>query len=227
MLQNGGKDPTRLTMGDSQDPTGITSGTYNMSGGTLTHTVGSTTSSEGSIVIGDRGGTGTFKVIGTAPVINMGRLYVGGNSGSTGARGSNGTLAFELTSGSDYDVSRIRISNSDVPSNARVTLDPYGAASTAALVVTVASAVGKPAPIIELVQNTGTAAVVGVFDTLNGGSAAERRWVTLNLFYHYMLTYKYDIEGGKYWGGNDIVLIPEPATIALLSLGLFAIRRKK
>jgi len=43
----------------------------------------------------------------------------------------------------------------------------------------------------------------------------------------YRLRYDYDIASGKAGSGNDIALIPEPATIALLSLGLLAIRRKK
>ena len=162
-------------------------------------------------------------------------------------RTSNGTLEYRLTAGSDAAVSPIVLTEKKwtnatgtgydanfpvgiVAVQPIVDIDGAGGSSVANLVVT---SLTRPGDVILLVDNTGNKAggVKGQFDTLNGGSAAEGAWTVVGNR-SYMLTYKYDkvsgtvgfVRSGVY---NDIALLPEPATIALLSIGLFAIRRKK
>jgi hypothetical protein len=238
-----GRYQSRLVMGDSQDTGGLTKGYYNISGGTLTHGIlpeDEVSVSEGRIVVGDRGGTGTLKVIGTgkvvddttpviAPInINMGMLYVGANYMSAAYRTATGTLEYVLEAGDEgYEVSPIHInptSASIAVSNGGycVDIDGAGAAGTANLVVTSAGAAGG---VILLVDNKSTTAVKGVFDTLNGVAGAAEGATTVVGGLTYTLTYLYC--AGTDGLHNDIALIPEPATLVLLSLGLIAIRRKK
>jgi hypothetical protein len=88
-------------------------------------------------------------------------------------------------------------------------------------------AAAPPIGDILLIDNQGTSAVNGLFDSLNGGSAAEGTLVALSfggIDYNYTLTYL----GGT--GGNDVMLlIPEPATVMIFTLGIVAVctRRKK
>lgn len=197
-----GKDTDKLGLGDQSAGVGY----YTISGGTLTYD--DTVSTEGQILVGARGGTGTFTVQGADPIIQMGKLYVGGDNSA-----SKGTLEFQIGSAG---VSAIQVAKS-------VTLDVGGATSTAALVLSLIGA--PPAGSILLVDNQGTAAVGGLFDSLNGGSAAEGAAVALTYganTYNYTLTYV----GGT---GNDIMLIPEPATLALLGFGglIAAARRSR
>ena len=214
-LKSGGRDPTRLTIGDSQDAGVTIFGLYKISGGTLTHHVGATTSSEGSIIIGDRNGTGTFQVIGTAPKINMGHLYMGGMASAT-ARGGTGTLQFDLIAAG---VAMVNVVDSN--------LDTSGAISTSKLVVNLTEALTNPGNDIVLVSNSGATAVKRTFEYVNG-IAGGAEWTEMHLGGNvYYLTYLFDAGTMTRGTGNDIALIPEPATIALLSLGLLTIRRKK
>lgn len=194
-------------------------GTYTISGGTLQAKAGST----GRLMVGTgitTGATsanneGVFTVVGDGGTISMTELYVGGYSTYVGT----GTLAFEVAAGG---VSKITVSSI-------INLDLGGASSVANLNVTNP---GGFLGTIVLVENTGTtSAVVGLFDSLNGGSAAEGASVTIAGGV-YTLTYMYDavsktVGSARSTTYNDIALIPEPATIALLTLGLIAIRRKK
>ena len=233
----GGRDPTRLMMGDSQDTIGSTSGLYRIEGGTLTFgklVPGSTAeaASEGRIVLGDRGGTGAFKVVGTGGTIDMGLIMVGGNYMSGAYRVGTGTVEYELKGGSAYNVSPIQINPttaSIAACNGGAVVDIGGSTGLANLIVTAA---GAPVDDILLVKQAGTTAVHGFFDTLNGVAGAAREGTTTYVGGRwYRLTYEYNAEAngglGARTGGNDIALIPEPATLALLSIGLFAIRRKK
>jgi hypothetical protein len=247
-----GKDQSRLMMGDSQDTGGLTKGYYNISGGTLTHGIlpeDEVSVSEGRIVLGDRFGDGSLKVIGTgkvvddttpviAPInINMGMLMIGANYMSAAYRAATGTLEFQLEAGSAYEVSPINInptSASIAGSNGGSYIDIDGAGTgTANLVV---KSAGAAADVILLVNNLGSAAVKGSFDNLTGddgfvrsGAQGTGVWVGGRWYY---LTYMYDsVSGTDGWKRdgtyNDIALVPEPATLALLGLGLLVIRRKK
>jgi hypothetical protein len=204
-------NPARLTLGDGNSkPTVVGDGIYNISGGTLTYTK---TSADGTITIGDRQGKGTLHVIGTGGTIDMGALELGGRFDKTG-RQSDGTVAFDIVAGG---VSAVQVARST----------SFYAASTTHLTATLTEALANYNPIV-LVKNAGAAAVNGVFGNVNGGyvgDAYEGAWVDIGMGVMAQLTYVYDCGDGT---ANDIALIvPEPATLALLSLGMFIIRRKK
>jgi hypothetical protein len=189
-------------------------GQYIISGGTLTSNAAMSTNS-GRLLVGTgftTGGTGcttansegTFTIVGADATIDMKELYVGGYSTFVGT----GNLNFKVKAAG---VSAITVTST--------TLLAAGAANLNV------SVTGSYSGTILLVENTGTSAVAGVFDSLNGSvGAAEGTEVLIN-GYAYTLTYLYAAGADEI--GNDIALIPEPATIALLSLGLIAIRRKK
>jgi hypothetical protein len=184
------------------------SGLYTISGGSISGTGGMYVGTAGGGSGAASGSTGVFTVQGNGSSISVGNLYVGASDATETYTGT-GTLAFEIQSGA---VTAIQAGN--------VYIDPTNtSASITNLLVSITS--GTPVGNILLVNNTGGNAVFGKFDTLNGGSAAEGASVILG-GNTYTLTYT----GGT--GGNDIMLlIPEPATIALLCLGLLAIRRNK
>jgi len=211
--QDGGTVNTEKLMLGMYGTRGVAHGQYIISGGTLTSNSGLTTNT-GRLMVGGAASNGTsannegiFTVEGSLATISMKELSVGGYSTYLG----KGTLEFKTDDGG---VSPITVSTS-------VTLDAGGASSIANLVV---SNPGEFLGTIVLVQNTGTSLVSNLFDALNGGSAAEGAEVTIAGGL-YTLTYVYDADGDD--ANNDIALIPEPATIALLTLGLIAIRRKK
>jgi hypothetical protein len=189
-------------------------GNYDISGGSLTCSVSLDVG--GGRNTGDTQQTvGLFTVEGASPTISVTALRVGGYDLTTTT--NSGTLEFKLGSG----VSAIGCTS--------VNLDAGGSNSETDLLVSVT---GTPSGDILLVKNTGASAVVGSFDKLNGGSALEGASITLGSV-PYTLTYMYDsvskikgtVRDGTY---NDIALLPEPATIALLGLGsLIAIRRNR
>jgi len=190
------------------------SGQYTISGGTLTYD-NSNSVNDAKLMVGASpnatGSTGTFTVVGNAASITMKSLYVG--SDGTANRGGTCTMEFQVASAG---VSPVKIDKA-------VILDALGASSTANLLVSLTGA--APTSAIVLIETTGTTAVSGMFDTLNGGWAGEGAWVQLAPDVWFQLTYTYNSGDGN---ANDIaLLVPEPATIALLSLGLFAIRRRK
>jgi len=194
---------------------GTDGGIYTISGGLLT---GAT----GKMYVGCSGGSGTgsgvkgtFKVVGDAATISLGgEMYVANDSSTANNWTGTGTIQFDLSVGGA--VSKIQVLKSIIDSQ-------NSAAATANLLVNPTGA--APSGNLLLIENTGSAAVVGAFDTVNGGSAAEGAAVVLGgMTYH--LTYQY--VGGTDGIGNDIALvIPEPATITLLGLGLLALRRNK
>jgi hypothetical protein len=193
-----GQDTSNLVIGDSGG-----SSFYNMSGGTLTYDGG-----DGQLIIGDRGGTGKFTVSGTAPLIQMKSFYVGGVSSD---RPAIGTL--------QYDIGASGVS--PIHCTLHVKLDLAGASSTANLRINCLATPTDSSASIVLVENQGSNAVLGLFDTvtvINGGSAApavsavEGAAVVLGCN-PYTLTYKYNAEANGGLGerdtGNDIALIPK------------------
>jgi len=170
---------------------------------------------------------GKLTVVGAAPVINVTSLTVGGNivAGNPGAS-NTGTLEYQLGSG----VSPINCSS--------LVLISQGPNTTANLVVSLTDE-DVPPSVIVLVKNSSGNAVSGVFDTVAGdatpGTAAlEGDAVVLSTpsgtKYYYRMSYLYNSEAngglGNFGNGNDIALIPEPATIALFGLGLLALVRR-
>ncbi|MBN1788702.1 MAG: PEP-CTERM sorting domain-containing protein [Sedimentisphaerales bacterium] len=181
-------------------------GTYTISGGALT-------GSGGRIYVGCSsadGSIGTLKVVGSAATITQGNMmYIANDSSSSSGNTGTGTIEFELAA--DGTVSPIHVTETIVDSMNEE-------AALAQLIVT-ATGADPVAPLL-LIENTSGELVRGMFDTVNGVAGVEGAYVPVGSSV-YQLTYT----GGD---GNDIMLlIPEPATLALLSLGVFIVRKKK
>jgi hypothetical protein len=199
----------KLEIGYKSGSAGVGNGTYTISGGTI--------DGSGGIYVGAFAGTGTggssgaigkLVVSGTGGTISVGGPLFVGEGDATSAWKGTGTLQFNVDGG----VSAITTSS--------VTLNLGAAGAVANLLVnlTGAAATGN----IVLVNNTGAGAVTGIFD-----NAAWTNTVMVGSDAYY-LSNVYDAATGQDGIGNDIALVvPEPATIALINLGLLAIRRKK
>jgi hypothetical protein len=198
-----GPSTSKLSIGYNPNSNGL----YNMTGGTITYTTG-----DGQLVIGDRsasssgtGGPGTFKVSGTAPVIQMKSLYVGG---LLSGKPAVGTLQYVIGASG---VSPIHCTQ-------HINLDLGGASSTAKLVVNCSATPTNSSIPIVLVENQGSELVSGSFDTVMDDSlspvpAVEGANVILGCN-PYTLTYMYDSVSKKVGSArsaqyNDIALIPK------------------
>ncbi len=224
ILENGTRDDywdaAGLTIGDGGTKVGplntTGSGLYHISGGTLTYInrAQSVSRQAGNIRLGDRGAEGTMIIEGSTAVIDMAYLDIGGRWPYGSERMATGNLEYILDAGG---ASAIVVYASNVHSFAE---------SVTRLVVELGEDdLTNPLDPILLVNSTGTEAVHGVFDTCNLGSAAQGAIVDLGDGVYRTLTYYYDADSSGF--NNDIALVPEPATLALLSLGMFIIRRKK
>jgi hypothetical protein len=179
-------------------------GSWTISGGSIN---GDATYSQLQVgAAGGNGGTGTFTVQGAGSSISVSKLFVGASTSSAQYMGT-GTLAFEINGG----VSAINAVG--------VYLDPTSAAAAIAnLSVTKTGAL--PTGNIILINNTGTNGIFGAFDNAAWGSTITLGGINYTLVKDYV--------GGADTLANDVALIiPEPATIALLGLGLLAVRRNK
>jgi hypothetical protein len=155
-------------------------GHYTMLGGTLTFD-----GTRGDLAPGSRDGVGTFTVVGTAPVIEMGNLIVS-------ERGSaSGTVEFKIDANGVSPINLTGQAKIDIPG------DP----TTSALIVSATDA--PPMRDIVLVNTTSDNAVVGVFDTINGKPAPEGAEVTISGG-GFSCTYALTYVGGT---GNDVVLV--------------------
>jgi hypothetical protein len=185
----GAKDGSKLTIGYEKGSKGSD---YTISGGAITYL-----DSDGYIIVGYRGGEGTFTVVGTAPKIEMRKLYVGGDIGD---KAGTGNLQFKTASDG---VSSIKLSNN-------IYLNRHMGPSKANLIVT---AVAEPPKAdIPLIEDTGFGVVDGTFDTVTDANgtkeAAEGAAVMLKFgdkVCNYILTYKYD--ASKDGGNNDVALV--------------------
>lgn len=188
-------------------------GYYIMYGGQMT--------GDGDLFVGAAGADGSkgeFRVVGTGPSINVGRLYVASSS-SAGDNAGTGTLAFKIC----HTVSKIVVAGT-------VSID---ANEIGTAILDVNSTVSAFASHYVLVERTDTGGIQGDFDTIldydGAGSGAEGSTVVLfngTTTKNYTITYTFDAGGDGQ--NNDIALIPEPATVGLLGLGgLLAFRRRK
>lgn len=216
VTQTGGKLVVNdLVLARSKNATTFTTyGTYEISGGTIQ----ARAESSGRISIASfvdtsgNAGVARFQIVGDKATINMKQLLVGSKMSNADGTGGTGSLEYYLSA--TGQVSKITVDNTAINT------------VPAILTKLIVKACVVPQADILLVENTGASAVVGMFDELNGGSGAEGTVICL-AHERFMLTYLYDANADL--ANNDIALvyIPEPATIALLSLGLIAIRRKK
>jgi hypothetical protein len=162
---------------------------------------------------------GQLTIVGNSASISAGTLAVGAYDTTHNGKG---TLEFQVGASGV----------SAIVASTNVLIDRNEASSVANLIVSLSAA--PPVGEIVLVNNASANAVVGTFDTVtgdqNGGKALNGDAVKLSFGgtdYYYTLSYVYDAVSHTNGSGNDIALIPEPATLALLSLGLIAIRRRK
>ena len=204
-------DNGRFAIGDTVTAAGSL---YTISGGTLTYDT-TLTACRGQLFIGDRTGQGKMVVDGAGGTIRIKNLYIG----CDGTSADNvGVLEFKVGSSG---VSAIQLTGT---TQMHSTAAAAGRSGSAELIITLTAA--PPEGDIILVNNTTSMLATSVFNLINGvASGAEGSLVSASfdgITYYWNLTYK----GGP--DGKDIVLVvPEPATIALLSLGLLAIRRRK
>jgi hypothetical protein len=188
-------------------------GYMTVSGGTVNITGG------GGLKIGCENGDGAYGylgVIGDGGSINVTDRVLIAND-STGGSGDIGHAVVEFELNSTGDVSRVVCEYVGIDSQNEVD-------ALAELLVTVTGSV--QAADIVLFESTSTSSTVGEFDSLNGGSAAEGAYVQLGTEW-FQLTYQADVNGDS--ENNDIVLVlvPEPATLALLALGGLIVAKRK
>ena len=130
------------------------------------------------------------------------------------AHTGRGTVEFVFDAGGA--VSKIQVLKSIIDSQDEE-------AAVAKLVVNMVA--GTAAGDVVLIENTGSDAVVGGFDTLNNAVATEGSVYEIGSGW-FKLTYVY--AAGADMVGNDIalVMVPEPMTIAILGLGGLLLRRR-
>lgn len=194
------------------------------------------------LYIGLEGGSAEWKMFDSSSLMVQAddgddgeELHVGYNNGY-GLLQLNG-------SGITVNVDRIHFSNradqGDPASTLEFVLDASGVSTIIAQRTYIAEAgtadllltdpgVTLTAEDIVLIASTGSYSIggAGVFNSLNGGSASEGTLIALggNL---YSLTYAYEANADGVLNDVALVLVPEPATLALLSMGAAALLRRK
>lgn len=176
-------------------------GNYTISGGTFYAKKMSISSTQG-----------TFTVIGDSATISTQRLYLGRDRSK-----NDGTGTF------NFQIGATGVSSIDILGEFH--LDEGGASSTANLNVSTTEILGTDDIVLFNLIDSG-AIDGGIFDSLNGGTAAEGTQINLggNL---YELTYAYDVGSTGHFNDVALVYIPEPITLLLLGMGGLVCIKKK
>jgi hypothetical protein len=183
-----------VVVGYNKNSTVMAPDQMNISGGTVLLN---------KFVVG-QAGRGILTITGSDASITTNNFYVG-NNGSTILNGV-GTVKFKV------EASGV----SAIHARTAVFIDIGNETSTADLIVALLAA--PPLGDILFIDNQGTGAN-GLFDTLNGGSAAEGALVTLSfggIDYNYALTYT-SIAGIDSVANDVMLMIPEPATLVIFA----------